>query len=79
MRHSQSHTLSIKSKTEFGYHQSPNLASRLKVRSDQGRPHLDEQQPQLLKTIVDLAMFGTSALERCRSQIVRSCRTLTDL
>lgn len=79
MRHSQSHRLSIKSKIKLACNQSPIVADLLKARSAPGRPRLEEQQPQLLKTIVDLAMFGASAEERRRSEIVRSCRTLTDL
>ncbi|XP_050498755.1 uncharacterized protein LOC126879621 [Diabrotica virgifera virgifera] len=79
MRHSQSHRLSIQSKIKLACNQSPTVASLLKTRSTPGRPRLEEQQPLLLKTIVDLAMFGASAEERRRSEIVRSCRTLTDL
>ncbi|GBP40850.1 hypothetical protein EVAR_88911_1 [Eumeta japonica] len=79
MRHSQSHRLSIKSKIILACNQSPTVASLLKTRSAPGRPRLEEQRPLLLKTIVDLAMFGASAEERRRSEIVRSCRTLTDL
>ncbi|KAL4721037.1 hypothetical protein ACJJTC_012456 [Scirpophaga incertulas] len=79
MHHSQSHRLSIKSKIKLACNQSPIVADLLKARSAPGRPRLEEQQPQLLKTIVDLAMFGASAEERRRSEIVRSCRTLTDL
>lgn len=79
MRHSRSHRLSIQSKIQLACNQSPTVASLLKTRSAPGRPRLEEQQPLLLKTIVDLAMFGASAEERRRSEIVRSCRTLTDL
>lgn len=79
MRHSQSHRLSIKSKIKLACNQNPIVADLLKARSAPRHPRLEEQQPQLLKTIVDLAMFGASAEERRRSEIVRSCRTLTDL
>lgn len=44
-----------------------------------GRPRLEETQHDLLKTITDLAMFGASAEERRRCEIVRTCRTLDDL
>ncbi|GBP67430.1 hypothetical protein EVAR_47149_1 [Eumeta japonica] len=74
-----SHRLSIQSKIYLACTHSPNVASLLKARSAPGRPRLEEKQPQLLKTIVDWAMFGASAEERRRSEIVRSCRTLTDL
>ncbi|XP_065172441.1 uncharacterized protein [Atheta coriaria] len=79
MRHSQSHRLSMKSKIKLACNQSPIVANLLKARSAPGRPRLEEQQTELLKTIVDLAMFGASAEERRRSESVRSCRTLTDL
>ena len=43
-----------------------------------GRPrHPDNEE--LLKTIVDLSMHGSSADERRRTEIIRSCRTLDDL
>ncbi|KAF2888024.1 hypothetical protein ILUMI_18149 [Ignelater luminosus] len=58
---------------------SPSVANPLMARSASGRPRLEEQQPELLKTIVDLTMFGVSAKERRCSEIVRSCQTLTDL
>lgn len=73
MRHSQSNRLCM------ACNQSPNVACLLKARFAPGRPRLEEQQPEWLKTIVDLAMFGASAEERRRLEIVRSCRTLTDL
>lgn len=67
MRHSQSHRLSIKSK--INCNQSPIVADLLKARSASGRPRLEEQQPQLLKTIVDLAVWcfcgGTASLRNC--------------
>lgn len=79
MRHSHSHRLSMQSKINMACSKSPDIVSLLKSRSGPGRPRLEEQQPLLLKTIVDLAMFGASAEERRRSEIVRSCRTLNDL
>lgn len=60
-------------------HQNPELAKVLNVRGEPGRPRLEESQSDLLKTIVDLAMFGASAEERRRCEIVCGCRTLTDL
>lgn len=44
-----------------------------------GRPRLEVHQPDLLKTIADIAMFGASAEERRRSEVVRSCKTLDEL
>lgn len=59
--------------------QNPEIAKVLNLRDEPGRSRIEESQPELLKTIVDLAMFGASAEERRRCEIVRSCRTLTDL
>lgn len=69
MRHSQSHRLSMKSKIKLACNQSPIVANLLKARSAPGRPRLEEQQTELLITIVDLAMFGASAEERRRSDL----------
>lgn len=44
-----------------------------------GRPSLETEQPELLKTITEIAMFGASADERRRCEITRTCRTLDDL
>lgn len=51
----------------------------MQVRDKEGRPRLEEDQPQLLKTICEIAMFGGSADLRRRSEMVRSCKTLKEL
>ncbi|KAF2895812.1 hypothetical protein ILUMI_10363 [Ignelater luminosus] len=79
MRHSKTYRLSVKSKIELVCRDGPTVANLLMACSASGRPRLKEQQPELLKTIVDLAMFGASAEERRRSEIARGCRTLPDL
>lgn len=50
-----------------------------KISNLPGRPRLENNQPELLKTIADVAMFGASAEERRRCEVVRSCRSLDDL
>lgn len=77
--HSKKYRESQKSKLAAVCVQNPDIAKTLKTRDGPGRPRLEESQPQLLKTIVELAMFGASAEERRRCEIVRSCRTLGDL
>lgn len=44
-----------------------------------GRRLLDYAQDGLLKAISDIAMYGASAEERRRCELVRTCRTLDDL
>lgn len=40
---------------------------------------LEINQPELLKTIAEIAMFGGAADDRRRSELIRSCKTLHDL
>ena len=47
--------------------------------SSPGRRRLEHDQNDLLRTIIDIAMYGASAEERRRCEIVRTCRTLDDL
>lgn len=59
--------------------QNPENSKELTSRSGPGRKRLEFVQDSLLETIVDIAMFGASAEERRRCEIVRTCRTLDDL
>lgn len=45
---------------------NPELAKRLKLRPDKGRPPIETDQPDLLKTLIDLAQHGASADDRRR-------------
>ena len=56
----------------------PEIAKKLKTcqREKIGRPKLEEDQPGLLATIKQLAIFGGSADDRRRTEAIRSCRTL---
>lgn len=61
------------------YTQNPEAAKSLKPRSTSERPRLEEEQSDLLKTIVEIAMFCASAEEGRRCEVVRKCHTLSDL
>ena len=52
---------------------------KLKQRDEGGRPRLEEEQPELLKTISDIAIFGASVDDRRRTETLRSCLKLKDL
>ena len=51
----------------------------VKLKKTSGRPRLEDEQPELLETIVQIAMFGSAAHERRRMEEVKSCRTLSNL
>lgn len=55
------------------------VATSLKLRKKSGRPRLEEDQPELLKTIADLVSFRASAEGRRRSMALYSCSTLWNL
>ncbi|KAJ8868133.1 hypothetical protein PR048_031942, partial [Dryococelus australis] len=58
---------------------NPDAAKSLTPRAGPGHPRLEEEQSELLKAVVDLAMFGASAEERHLCEIVRSVHTLSEL
>lgn len=58
---------------------NPDAAKSLTPHVGPGRPRLEEEQSELLKTISDLALFGASAEERRRCEIVRTIHTLSEL
>lgn len=49
------------------------------IRSVPRRPIVEEDHPELLDTIVNIALFGGSADARRRSELVRNSKTLADL
>jgi len=57
----------------------PELRESLLLREKQGRPRIEEEQPLLLKTIVDIALHGSAAHERRQNEVYRSVKTLNDL
>jgi hypothetical protein len=58
---------------------NPELRASLNVRAKPGRPRLEEDQPSLLETIVDIAMHGSASHERRQSDVYRSIKTLDQL
>jgi hypothetical protein len=60
---------------------NPEVAEKLKkfCRDKPSKPRIEEDQPQMLKTIVDIVTNGAAADERRRSEVLRSCLTLDDL
>lgn len=59
--------------------QQPEFRSALNIRKNPGRPRIEEDQPLLLKTIIDIAMHGSAAHEKRQSDVYRSIKTLDDL
>ena len=57
----------------------PEAATILKHRHRPGRPRLEDDQPLLLKTIVDIAMHGSAAHERRRTEEYKTIKTLKEL
>ena len=68
-----------KAKLQAAIEKNPDLQKTLNVRHGVGRPRLEDDQPLLLKTIVDIAMHGSASHERRQSDVYRSVRTLSDL
>ena len=48
-------------------------------RSHQGRPRIEEDQPQLLQTILDIVSATSAADDRRRTEMLRTVTTLKDL
>lgn len=55
------------------------LAEVTSVRSAPGRPRTEEAQPLLLKAISDIAIYGSGADEKRRSNMYRTIKTLDQL
>jgi hypothetical protein len=61
------------------FEDNPELRTSLNVRAKPGRPRIEEDQPSLLETIVDIAMHGSASHERRQSDVYRSIKTLDQL
>lgn len=57
----------------------PEAGNILKCKETPGRPKIEEEQPLLHQAIIDIAMIGSGADEKRRSEVVRSVKTLDDL
>lgn len=44
-----------------------------------GRTRVEFNQPNFLKTIIDIATHGSGADDRRRSEMIRTCKTLDDI
>jgi hypothetical protein len=55
------------------------ITKALKVREKIGRLRLEIEQPDLLKAIVDIALYGSAAHEKRQSDVYRSIKTLQEL
>ena len=49
------------------------------MRDSVGHPPIDEDQPLLLKVISDIAIFGSAADDKRRTETIRSIKTLDQL
>lgn len=60
---------------------NPAVGKRLKKHARQqiGRPSLEDDQPELLKTIVDITCVSAGADARRHSEMLTCCKTLDDL
>lgn len=58
---------------------NPEIAAVFSKRQKPGRPRIEENQPELLKAIVDIATYGAGADERRRSETIRTIQTLAEL
>lgn len=58
---------------------NPSLRSELKIRTQPGRPRIETKQPMLLETIINIAIHGSAAHEKRRSDVYRSVKTLDEL
>lgn len=59
--------------------EEPDLKKKLGVRNSVGQPSLEEDQPNLLTAIIELAFSGCAAHERRRDEVIRTVKTLDDL
>jgi len=55
------------------------LKKKMRIRNKTGRPALEEDQPELMRAIVNIAIHGCAAHEKRRSDTYRSIKTLDDL
>ena len=58
---------------------NPELLCKLKIKPKSGRPSVTTGQPELLKSIVDIALHGCAAHEKRQADIYRSVKTLDEL
>lgn len=59
--------------------ENPELRKKIKIREVLGRPRIEDEQPQLLQAIINIAMHGSASHQRRRSEVYRSIKTLDEL
>lgn len=59
--------------------ENPAIKNSLNLRTEPGRPRVEADQPELLKTIIEIAQYGSSAHNRRQDESLRSVRTLDQL
>ncbi|XP_068989951.1 uncharacterized protein [Neodiprion pinetum] len=59
--------------------ENKNNAQILKIREQPGRPRIEIDQPEIFKSIVEIASHNASADVRRRSETIRACKTLDQL
>jgi hypothetical protein len=64
---------------EAAIEKNPSLRLELKIRAQPGRPRVESEQPMLLETIINIAIHGSAAHEKRRSDVYRSVKTLDEL
>lgn len=57
----------------------PFLCDELKIRNGPGQPRVEDNQPALLKTIIDLAMHGSTSHEKRQCDVYCIIKTLDEL
>lgn len=75
----QNYRTNRKRKLEDIAAENPGIKEKLCMRNTVGRPNLEKDQPLLLKTIADIAMYGSAADARRRTETIRSVKTLDEL
>lgn len=68
-----------KSKIEEVCKKNSEIAEILRPQTKSGRPRIEDNQPEFLKLLTDIASRGCGADGRRRTEILRSCQTLDDL
>ncbi|GBP58990.1 hypothetical protein EVAR_14991_1 [Eumeta japonica] len=69
----------MKRKLEDICHENTKIKKKLSLKDSVGRPNFVSNQPSLLKTIADIALFGSAADDKRRTESIRSVKTLDEL
>jgi hypothetical protein len=59
--------------------QNPDISKKMRVFESPGRPRLEVDQPEILKAICDIALFGSAAHDRRQNEVIRTVKTLDQL